>query len=292
MATQFGKKALCVGINKFKHFPHFALNGCVNDAKDMGAVLKELMGFRAADIMTLTDANATKANIMARLKSMVADAKAGKINHIVFSFSSHGTQTTDLDGDEPEGMDEAFVPFDIAQKGNDWDPARIISDDEFHDLFDTLPDDCLLEAYLDTCHSGTGFRALGMRPRYIPPPTESPVGKSAKVRGFSLKPKTTRKGKASRKNAAPDVDTKAKATKNIILWTGCRSNQTSADAFFDGRYNGAFTYNYVKVMRGSGGALSRNQVLEGMKKLMAGHFDQIPQLEADATNRNANPTET
>jgi hypothetical protein len=47
----------------------------------------------------------------------------------------------------------------------------------------------------------------------------------------------------------------------------------------------------VKVVRGAGGTLPRAQVLEGMKKLMAGQFEQVPQLEADATNRNANPTE-
>ena len=81
-----------------------------------------------------------------------------------------------------------------------------------------------------------------------------------------------------------------KPAKNIILWTGCRSNQTSADAYFSGRYNGAFTYNYVKVMRNSGGTQPRAQVLNAMKKLMAGQFDQVPQLEADATNRN-NQTE-
>lgn len=289
MAGIAGRKALCVGINKFQNFPNFELNGCVNDAKDMAALLKDLVGFRAADITTLTDTNATKANIMARLKAMVAEAKAGKLNHIVFSFSSHGTQATDTSGDEPDGMDEAFVPYDIAQKGNDWDPARIINDDEFHDLFDQLPESCTLEAYLDTCHSGTGFRALGMKARYLPPPSESPVGKSKKVRGFTLK-RGKPKGKKDTKDVAPDAG--AKAAKNIILWTGCRSNQTSADAFFDGRYNGAFTYNYVKVVRGSGGTLPRAQILEGMKKLMAGQFEQVPQLEADATNRNSGAQES
>jgi hypothetical protein len=280
MATNPGKKALCVGINKFRNFPHFALNGCVNDAKDMAAMLKELRGFRATDITVMTDANATKANIMTKLKALVAEANAGKLSYIVFSFSSHGTQTQDKSGDEVDGMDEAFVPYDIAQKGNDWDPNRIISDDEFHDLFEQLPDTCTLEAYLDTCHSGTGFKALWIRPRYIPPPSEPLLGKSKKVRGFTMKRASKRKGK---KEATTEAD--VKAAKNIILWTGCRSNQTSADAYFNGRYNGAFTYNYVKVMRGSGGTLPREQVITNVRQLLAGQFEQIPQLEADATNR-------
>ena len=83
----------------------------------------------------LTDAQATKANVMAQLKSAVAAAKAGKVSYLVFSLSSHGTQMADNNGDEPDGMDEAFVPYDIAQKGNAWDPARIISDDELMTCF-------------------------------------------------------------------------------------------------------------------------------------------------------------
>ena len=35
-----GKRAICVGINKFARYPQFTLNGCVNDAKDMAAYLK------------------------------------------------------------------------------------------------------------------------------------------------------------------------------------------------------------------------------------------------------------
>ena len=145
-----GKKALFVGINKFANYPQFTLNGCVNDARDMGAVYKDLLGFRPAEITTLIDAQATKANIMSSLKAMVADAKAGKLNYLAFALSSHGTQMQDVHGEEPDGKDEAFVPHDIAEKNGKWDLAHIISDDELHDLFVTLPNTVLLEAYLDT----------------------------------------------------------------------------------------------------------------------------------------------
>jgi hypothetical protein len=150
------KKALFVGINKFANYSQFTLNGCVNDAKDMAAMYKDLLGFKASEMSTLTDAQATKAAIMTKLKAMVADAKAGKLNYLVFSLSSHGTQMNDTSGDEPDGKDEAFVPYDIAEKNGGWDPAHIISDDELHDLFLQLPPTVLLEVYLDTCHSGSG----------------------------------------------------------------------------------------------------------------------------------------
>ena len=89
------RKALCVGINVFKNYPDAALQGCVNDAHDMASVLKEFIGFSDADITMLTDAQATKLNIMNNLKSMVDDARAGKYTYLVFSLSSHGTQVPD-----------------------------------------------------------------------------------------------------------------------------------------------------------------------------------------------------
>ncbi|MFO1273894.1 MAG: caspase family protein [Rubrivivax sp.] len=266
------KRAICVGINKFAKYPQFTLQGCVNDAKDMAALCKQWLGFKASEVVLLTDAQATKAAIMKALKAAVADAKAGKLSAIVFSWSSHGTQMTDRSGDEPDGMDEAFVPHDIAEKAGDWDPAHIIVDDELHDLFQQLPEKVTLEVFLDTCHSGTGLRGAEFslhapRARYVAPPTRQGAVKQKEVRGFTL-------ARAAEQPA-----------KNQILWSGCKANQTSADAYFDNRYNGAFTYHYVKVMNDTQNKLSRSAVVTKMRALMKGKFAQVPQLETNASNR-------
>ena len=281
-----GKKALFVGINKFANYSQFTLNGCVNDAKDMAALYKDLLGFKTTEMSTLTDAQATKANIMARLNAMVADAKAGKLNYLVFSLSSHGTQMNDTSGDEPDGKDEAFVPHDIAEKNGAWDAAHIISDDELHDLFAQLPASVLLEVYLDTCHSGTGLRGaeFGLhapRARYIAPPDHEFEQKTAKMRGFVL----DRPPAGSAKKGAAEASKAAVAGAHHVLWTGCKANQTSADAYFNGRYNGAFTYYFVKVMRDTQNKLSRKEVIAKMRALMKSGFAQTPQLEGNATNR-------
>lgn len=280
------KRAICVGINKFAKYPQFTLNGCVNDAKDMAALCKSLLGFKATEIKLLTDAQATKVAIMAALNAAVADAKSGKINSILFSWSSHGTQVADTSGDEPDGMDEAFVPHDIDQKGSDWDPAHIISDDEFHDLFAQLPAGVLLEVYLDTCHSGTGLREAfslhAPRPKFIAPLATPVTAKQATVRGFTLE---TRPGDTPKKKAK-GAD-KGIAGEHHILWGGCKANQTSADAFFSGRYNGAFTYYFCKVMTATQNKLSRKDVVAEMRKQMKNQFTQVPQLEGNATNRQS-----
>lgn len=286
------KRAICVGINQFANFPQFALNGCVNDAKDMAALCKDLLGFKASQVKVLVDAQATKSAIMAQLAQAVADARTGKLKSLLFSLSSHGTQMRDASGDEPDGMDEAFVPYDIAQKGQQWDPATVISDDELNALFGQLPTGVLLEVYLDTCHSGSGLRGAEFslnapRARFIAPPIgelQGPV-KQRTVRGFTLDPAPVPGKKGSKASAKAAAAAKAVAGEHHILWTGCKSNQTSADAYFDGRYNGAFTREYIKAVRAGQNKLARKDVVKQVRAALKGKFSQSPQLEGNATNR-------
>jgi len=268
------RKALCVGINQFKNYSDATLQGCVNDANDMSALLQKLLGFASTDITPLFDAQATKANIMSNLKAMLDGAKAGKYSYLVFSMSSHGTQVPDLNHDEPDRADEAFCPHDLAQAGNQWDRNHVIVDDELRDLFIQLPPDVLLEVYLDTCHSGTGLKAVDMlldrKPRYLPPP--------------SWEAFTEVEGKRSRGLARGLLE---KGIVHHILWAACRADQTSADAHIAGGWHGAFTYYFCKEMHACNNSLSRAQVLTKVRAdLNAGHFNQTPQLECEATKRN------
>lgn len=269
------KKALCVGINNFKNYPSAALQGCVNDANDLTGILKDFLGFKDADITKLTNATATKANIMKNLKLMVDGAKAGKYDYLVFSLSSHGTQVPDKNNDEPDNADEAFCPYDLAQKGDQWDLDHVITDDELHDLFITLPENVLLEVYFDTCHSGTGLKAvdflLDRKPRFLPPP--------------SLKAFKQLEGLESRGINLLMVD---KGMTHHILWAGCRADQTSADAKIGTTWHGAFTYYFCKELRASKNKLARKDLLKKVKTdLKKNGYSQFPQLECEATKRTA-----
>jgi hypothetical protein len=71
-----------------------------------------------------------------------------------------------------------------------------------------------------------------------------------------------------------------------ILWTGCRSNQTSADAKIGSTWHGAFTYYYSKNLRAAKNKISRNDLLKKTKADLAKNdYDQVPQLECEATKR-------
>lgn len=267
-------RALCVGINDYQNLPSAQLQGCVNDVKDMKSVLIKYLGFSSADIVELTDDKATKANIMKNLKEMVRGARAGKYNYLVFSMSSHGTQVPDVSGDERDRADEAFCPTDLIQKGNVWDPAHIVVDDELHDLFIKLPQNAVLECFLDTCHSGTGLKAIDLlldrKPRYLPPPSLAAFREVEGRRSYGIYESIQKSG-----------------IKHHILWAACRSDQTSADARIGGSWHGAFTYYLCKEINASKNKISRTNLLAKVRAdLEAGAYSQIPQLETQATKRN------
>jgi hypothetical protein len=258
-------KALCVGINKFANLPQASwLNGCVNDAEDMAAMLLKRPEFGPGDITVLTDADATKAKVMAALNKLVSDG----VDHIMFSFSSHGTQVPDKNGDEEvDGVDEAFACYDIKEHGSDWDRKTVIVDDELKKLFEKVGEDVLVEVVLDTCHSGSGLKALdfipGRRPRFLPPPT--PLG----VR--RLEPKSSPKGLQDEVKKIPEAT-------RPVLFAACSAEQVASDAFFGNRYNGAFTYYFLKALKGS---KTRADVAGAVGKSLKEHdFTQLPQLEA------------
>ena len=271
------KKALLVGINNYRDPQINDLQGCLNDVTNMRNILKTYMGFTNADIRLLVDGRATKANIKARLQYMVKNAKSG--DYLVFHYSGHGSQIRDRDGDElTDNLDEIICPYDMS-----WDNVYI-TDDDLNKIFTLLPEGVLLEVFLDSCHSGTGLKDINLgRPaelgpqnpiqnRYLPPPPDiyarlEGEEDEVKVRGFR---------------------SKKRSTMRHILWAGCKDNQTSADAYIDGAYNGAFTYYFCKHMRDGGSSLSRDELIKRIRaSLVHNNYSQTPQLECEATVRKS-----
>lgn len=272
------KRALCVGINEFAHLPTSSwLNGCVNDAHDLAAWLKTRDGFAANDITVLADADATKTAVMTALTAIVDEATSGTVGHVVFTFSSHGTQVPDTNGDETvDHADEAFACYDIDRSGADWDRDTVIVDDELHALLASIPKDVLVEVMLDTCHSGTGLRDVdllsGRRPRFLPPPT---------VKGMR------RVAAAKDTQVLRDLVKATPASTRPVLFAACRSDQTAADAYFDGRYNGAFTYFLLKTVKAAPDATRAAALTRVSQELRSGDFQQRAQLEAPAKAKRA-----
>lgn len=160
----------------------------------------------------------------------------------------------------------------------DWDGTYIV-DDELGSFFDRLPKGkgINLEVLLDCCHSGAGTREacgieslpreLSFKPRFLKPRADI----LARVDDDDLKVRKLAKG------GNPSTH---------VLFAGCKDNQTSADAFIKGSYNGAFTFYFSKRLRETQGTLTRSELLKRVRSsLRFNGFSQIPQLECPPPER-------
>jgi secreted trypsin-like serine protease len=158
-----GDRALLIGIERYK-VERFNLRGTVNDVRNMRRLLIETFGFKPEQIVTLTDAQATRANILETFEQwLVAGSAPG--SRVVFFMSSHGFQSPErARGSEPDGMDETLVPHDVFVEtvGGRKAVRNQIIDDEIADLLKAIPDRKVM-VVIDACFSGTATRdALGL----------------------------------------------------------------------------------------------------------------------------------
>ncbi|KAB8314425.1 caspase family protein [Tolypothrix campylonemoides VB511288] len=160
------KWALLIGINKYQYPEINQLFGCVNDVELMSKILQENFEFPSDQIAVLRDEQATRDGILAAMDALVDSV--GENDIVVIHYSGHGSQMTDREGDEKDGLDETIVPYDSGRSPN---PNRDITDDEIYlrllRLSEKTPHITLL---FDCCHSGTISRdPFGANERWVEP---------------------------------------------------------------------------------------------------------------------------
>ncbi|OHT90669.1 caspase family protein [Mycobacterium syngnathidarum] len=259
------KKAVLIGVNRYR-IPGNDLRGCVPDVKNMAKLLQRQFGFDSDSISLITDFNATKEAIETAVTGLIRGARRGDV--LLVHYSGHGSNVPDDNGDESDKRDEILCPTDL-----DWnDPLR---DDWLRSVFDGLASGVSLTVVTDSCHSGTVTRALEppdapVIERYLPSPWDLAAVESG--RGPAG---TTRSGR--RPKPATDV---VHVDIPEVLISGCRADQTSADAAIGGGFAGALTYNLVEAVTESRMPLSYRELHDQTcAKLKRGRYEQVPQLE-------------
>src|SRR5688572_6901661 len=268
------KRAFLIGINRYQ-IAGADLRGCVNDVKDLSAALVEFHGFKKSDITVLTDLAATKKAMQAGIRSLLRSSKKGDV--AVVHFSGHGSHVPDANRDEADGRDEILCPADL-----DWnDPLR---DDWLRTTLDQVRAGVGLTVIMDCCHSGSNTRAIlppdaPVKERYLPSPSTLNRVES----GRSAPRKVTSELRASPRTARKATDVVTADLPEVLI-TGCRDTQTSADAFINGRYNGALTFSLVQAIRKRRGRLTYQELHDqAAGVLKTRKFDQVPQLEGRKT---------
>ena len=217
------KLALLVGVDKYPDSP---LHGCVTDVDLQRELLIYRFGFVPSDILTLTDAQATRDNIETAFVTHLSEqAKPGDV--VVFHFSGCGSRVSL--GESPGIMQNSLVPAD--------DVLPLLANRAVNDILEetllllvrSLATENAI-AILDTSYPYPGFPKNGnFRIRSRPRPT---IGQP------SLAELTFAEGLRSRPNLRPDA---------AVLAAGANS-QLVAEQEWNGFTAGLFTYALTQTL--------------------------------------------
>ena len=155
------RRALVIGLGEQKDVSWAKING----DKDVPFVLQMLKDAGYTDVRTLINQEATKAGIVSAFKKLSSKCKEGDVVYI--QFSGHGQQVTDVNGDEQDGWDESWIPYDAYRSycKNDKGEKHLV-DDEINALLQAIRNKIgnngkLLVA-VDACHSGDSSRGVDL----------------------------------------------------------------------------------------------------------------------------------
>ena len=224
--------AVCIGLNSVDpgHYQGWSgpLAACEADAQDMTAIAR-------GEKMTATTLLTKKATRNAVRKAIEDAAKKLAVgDFFMITYSGHGGQVPDKDGDEEDGNDETWCLYD----------GELI-DDELYVLYGKFAKGVRVLVLSDSCHSGTVSRDAvatahaQLRPgatrfRNMPSEVALRVYRANKAFYDDIADKSA------------NARDKANLDATVLLISGCQDNQLSQD----GTFNGLFTGQLLKVWNG------------------------------------------
>lgn len=239
------KLALLIGINQYgvngdARADWLPLNGCVTDVELQRELLVHRFGFNPQDIVTLTDAQATRGAIaQAFTEHLIAQALPGDV--VVVHFSGHGSRI---------GSHNTLVPVDAGFPAS----GQVVNDLSDQTLWLWLK---AIATDQITCVLDTGYNHPG-----TPVVGNFRIRARPSLRNWLLSPEeialqqqlTTQLGATEKPHAA---------TSGVILQAAA-NNQLCADALWQGFSSGVFTYALTQQLWQMLPATSLNVVLSNV----------------------------
>jgi hypothetical protein len=226
--------SLHIGLNRVDpaHYQGWdgALTACEFDANDMRAIA-ERRGFEPRSLLTQ---EATSDAVLTAIERAAGELGQGDL--FLCTYSGHGGQVPDRNGDEEDRSDETWVAYD-----------RQIVDDELYALWDKFAPGARLFMLSDSCHSGTVVRDIEAA---VPEPVSTTEKAAAESPRHKALPRdvmiATYRANARLYDAIqerlPGAE-QADPAATVLLISGCRDDQLSLDGFS----NGLFTENLRAV---------------------------------------------
>lgn len=277
---------MLIGINYFGQANQ--LKGCINDVTQMSIFLNQVYGYRREDMVILTDdqrnpmSQPTKANIIRAMYWLVKDAMPN--DSLFIHFSGHGGRTPDLDGDEDDGFDDVIYPVDYKSAGH-------IVDDQMHDIMvKPLRPGVRLTAIFDSCHSGTALDLpfIYSTQGVLKAPNLAKEAAQDLFSAFNAYGRGDLSGvaqtaigffkKASIGDSARERRMMTKTSPaDVVMFSGSKDTQTSADTFQGGQARGALSWAFIEALK-QYPKQSYLQLLNTIRAKLERNYSQKPQL--------------
>jgi len=233
------------------------------DANDMYLITKS-QGLQPTKLIRN---EATRRAVISAIKNAAITLTTNDL--FVISYSGHGGQLPDMNGDEDDGLDETWCLFD----------GELV-DDELSNLWSTFQQGVRILVISDSCHSGTVVKLdrsidrpkTEITPKFMP----SEIAHTTYFNNKEFYDKILENVK--------DVNSQ-NILASVKLISGCQDNQSS----YDGTFNGQFTGALKKIWKGgrfSGAYFSfYEQIMNLMPPEQKPNYYNIGQLNQSFDNQ-------
>ena len=253
------KHALLIGISNYPQYDYADASWApihgTNDVQLISPILAK-QGFK---INTLTNEAATYEAIGNGLKDLGNSVRAGDIVYI--HLSGHGQAVEDEDGDEADGWDEAFIPFDAERRyqENGYHGENHLLDDELNGYLNNIRrkvgETGIVYVVMDACHAGSSYRGEEEQNSVYVRGTEIGFSKTGKT----YTPRINRNGNVR-------IDTE-KGMAPIFMLESCRSYEVNLEIKQNGNYYGPMSYYISQQLLTMPMSFDTNWI-EGVRKSM------------------------
>ncbi len=240
------KFAVLIGINYVG--TNNELNGCINDANHLKTFLVDKCGYLPTNILMLADDG--------------VNSKPTKQN-IINSFNTLISKAVN------EQFTELWLSYSghgsyVTDTNGDENDGRdealcpvdfatsgfIVDDFVYENLVCKLPQSATLFSIMDACHSGTVY--------------DLPY----------LYTQTYTTNNTNNKHVA-----------TVVSISGCRDDQTSADAYIASNYEGAMTWSFLNALANAKYNINLVDLVNNMRVLLAQDYTQVPLLAVSNSNQ-------
>lgn len=202
-----------------------ALGACEYDAEDMAAIAED-MGYKSKVLMT---GDGKRDAVIREIRNAAKTLKAGDIFWV--TYSGHGGQVADRNGDEQDGIDETWCLYD----------AQLV-DDELYMLWSEFAEGVRVLVLSDSCHSGSVLRRPEAEILHPDAPKRRLMPHRVATQTYRKNRNFYEKIGRSLQFADGDILNKELIKPlacSVRLISGCQDNQYSYDGFDNGRFTGA-----------------------------------------------------